>query len=73
MQQCYHEDCDDIGHVTPEMVEFLGQTADSLVEVATNMTNEKCQMKKTGKVKIFRSAFRRGHINSENTSYNYQC
>ena len=54
MQQCYHEDCDDISHVTQEMVEFLGQTADSLVEVATNMTNEKCQLKKTGEVKIFR-------------------
>ena len=52
MQQCYHEDCDDISHVTQEMVEFLGQTAGSLVEVATNMTNEKCQLKKTGEVKI---------------------
>ena len=50
MQQCYHENCDDISHVTSEMMTFLGQTADSLVEVATNMTNEKCQMKKTGKV-----------------------
>ena len=50
MQQCYHKDCDDISRVTPEMVKFLGQTADSLVEVATNLTNEKCHMKKTGKV-----------------------
>ncbi|XP_020612514.1 uncharacterized protein LOC110050879 isoform X2 [Orbicella faveolata] len=47
MQQCYHENCDDISHVTPVMVEFLGQTADGLVEVATNMTSEKCQTKKT--------------------------
>ncbi|XP_078366709.1 uncharacterized protein LOC144650824 isoform X1 [Oculina patagonica] len=47
MQQCYHQQCDDIRHVTPEMMTFLGRTADSLVEVATNMTNEKCQMKKT--------------------------
>ena len=50
MQHCYHEDCDDIRHLTPDMLEFLGQTVDSLVEVATNMTNEKCQMKKSGKV-----------------------
>ena len=50
MQQCYHEECDDISHVTPEMVTVLRQSADSLVEVATNMTNEECQMKKTGKV-----------------------
>jgi len=47
MQQCYHENCDDISRVTPVMVEFLGQTADGLVEVATNMTSEKCQTKKT--------------------------
>ena len=50
MQQCYYEACDDISQVTLQMVKFLGQTADSVVEVATNMTNEKCQMKKTGKV-----------------------
>jgi len=50
MQQCYHGDCDNISHVIPQMMEFLGQTADSLVEVVTNMTIEKCQMKKTGKV-----------------------
>ncbi|XP_078355557.1 uncharacterized protein LOC144640229, partial [Oculina patagonica] len=47
MQQCYHKDCDDINHVTPEMVTFMGRTTDSVVEVVTNMTNEKCQMKKT--------------------------
>ncbi|KAL9979313.1 hypothetical protein ACROYT_G016961 [Oculina patagonica] len=47
MQQCYHKDCDDINHVTPEMVTFMGRTTDSVVKVVTNMTNEKCQMKKT--------------------------
>ncbi|XP_078366708.1 uncharacterized protein LOC144650822 [Oculina patagonica] len=47
MQQCYHQQCDDISQVTPEMMTFLGRTADSLVEVAINMTNEQCQMKKT--------------------------
>ncbi|KAL9979309.1 hypothetical protein ACROYT_G016957 [Oculina patagonica] len=52
MQQCYHKDCDDINHVTPEMVTFMGRTTDSVVEVVTNMTNEKCQMKKTDKGEI---------------------
>ena len=42
MQQCYHEDCDDVSHVTSKRLEFLGQTAQSLVEVASNMTKEKC-------------------------------
>ena len=56
MQQCYHKDCDNINHVTPEMVTFMGRTTDSVVEVVTNMTNEKCQMKKTGKIlDVFRS------------------
>ncbi|KAJ7381127.1 hypothetical protein OS493_004725 [Desmophyllum pertusum] len=39
MKQCY------ISHVTPEMMTFLGRTTDSVVEVASNMTNEKCEMK----------------------------
>ena len=56
MQQCYHKDCDDISHVTPEMMTFMGRTTDSVVQVATNMTNEKCQMKKTGRIlNVFRS------------------
>jgi len=50
MQQCHHKHCDDISHVTSAMMTFLRQTADSLVEVATDMTNEKCDMKKTDKV-----------------------
>ena len=58
MRQCLHKDCDDINHVTSEMMTFLGQTADSLVEVATNMTNEKCQMKRSGKVISFSSSHR---------------
>ena len=62
MQQCYHENCDDISHVTSEMMTFLGQTAESLVEVATNMTNEKCQMKKTGKVMWSFSLSRRPYL-----------
>ncbi|KAJ7381121.1 hypothetical protein OS493_004719 [Desmophyllum pertusum] len=45
MKQCYHRECDDISHVTPEMMTFLGRTTDSVVEVASNMTNEKCEVK----------------------------
>ncbi|KAJ7381125.1 hypothetical protein OS493_004723 [Desmophyllum pertusum] len=45
MKQCYHRECDDISHVTPEMMTFLGRTTDSVVEVVSNMTNEKCEMK----------------------------
>ncbi|KAJ7381129.1 Bone morphogenetic protein 1 [Desmophyllum pertusum] len=41
----YHRDCDDISHVTPEMMTFLGRITDSVVEVASNMTNEKCEVK----------------------------
>ena len=42
MQQCYHEDCDDMSHVTSKRLEFLLKTAQSLVEVASSTTNEKC-------------------------------
>ena len=52
MQQCYHRECDDISHVTPEMMTFLGRTTDSVVEVASNMTNDKCEMKQAGRVNI---------------------
>ena len=48
MRECYHESCDDISHVTSDMITFLARTTDSVVKVATNMTNEKCQMKKVG-------------------------
>ena len=50
MRQCYHQSCDDINHVTSDMITFLARTTDSIVKVATNMTNEKCQMKKVGMV-----------------------
>ena len=52
MVQCYHKDCDDMSQVTQEMVMFLGRTSASMVELATSMTNEACQMKKTGRVNI---------------------
>ena len=50
MRQCYHQSCDDINHVTSDMITFLARTTDSIVKVAINMTNEKCQMKKVGMV-----------------------
>jgi len=50
MAQCYHKGCDDMSQVTPEMVMFLGRTSANMAELATSLTNETCQMKKTGKV-----------------------
>ena len=52
MRQCYHQSCDNICHVTWDMITFLARTTDSIVKVATNMTNEKCQMKKIGMVTV---------------------
>ena len=48
MQKCYHQRCDDTSRVTPEMLTFLSRTTDSLVEVASEMVNERCQMKEKG-------------------------
>ena len=50
MKQCYHRSCDDINHVTADMMTFLARTTESLVKVASKMTNETCEMKETGKV-----------------------
>ena len=41
-----------MSQVTQEMVMFLGRTSASMVELATSMTNEACQKKKTGRVNI---------------------
>jgi len=59
MVQCYHKDCDDMSHVTPKRLEFLGQIADSVVEVASSMTNEKCH----GKIITIFSLGRRSQVN----------
>ena len=50
MKQCYHQSCDDINRVTPDMIAFLARTTESLVAVASNMTNEKCETKQAGMV-----------------------
>ena len=50
MKQCYHQSCDDINHVTPDMIAFLARTTESLVAVASKMTNEKCETKQAGMV-----------------------
>ncbi|XP_032223164.1 uncharacterized protein LOC5521891 isoform X2 [Nematostella vectensis] len=46
MTVCYHELCDDISHVTPEMITSLGKTADALVGAATLLTERMCEAKK---------------------------
>lgn len=54
MKQCYHQSCDDINHVTPDMMTFLARTTESLVAaVASNITNDKCEMKQAGRVFYF--------------------
>ena len=53
MKQCYHQSCDDVNHVTPDMMTFLARTTESIVKVASEMTDEKCEMKKTGTVIFF--------------------
>lgn len=46
MKKCYHNACDDMSHVTPEMMMFLARTTNSVAKLVSNMTNEKCEMKK---------------------------
>ena len=48
MEQCYHQSCDDFSHVTPDMITFLEKTTDSIAKAVSRMTNETCEMKKTG-------------------------
>ena len=52
MIQCYHKDCDDMSQVTPEMLTYLERTSANMAELAISLTNETCQMKKTGRVDI---------------------
>ncbi|XP_022789200.1 uncharacterized protein LOC111328920 isoform X2 [Stylophora pistillata] len=46
MTKCYHNNCDNTNHVTPEMMMFLARTTDSVAKLVSNMTNEKCEMKR---------------------------
>ena len=55
MKQCYRQSCDDINHVTPDMITFLARTTESVVAVASNMTKEKCETKQAGKCLTSRS------------------
>ncbi|KAK3751787.1 hypothetical protein QZH41_013256, partial [Actinostola sp. cb2023] len=42
MKTCYHEMCDDMDHVTPDMITFIGKTADALVGAVQAMTGRDC-------------------------------
>ena len=48
MKQCYHQSCDDISQVTPDMIAFLARTTESILNVASNLTNQKCEIKQAG-------------------------
>ncbi|KAK3727499.1 hypothetical protein QZH41_018365 [Actinostola sp. cb2023] len=42
MKTCLHKMCDDMDHVTPDMITFMGKTADALVGAAHKMTGRDC-------------------------------
>ncbi|KAK3727500.1 hypothetical protein QZH41_018366, partial [Actinostola sp. cb2023] len=44
MKTCYHEMCDDMDHVTPDMITFMGKTADALVGAVHKMTERDCSV-----------------------------
>ena len=48
MKQCYHQSCDDISQVTPDMIAFLARTTESILNVASNLTSQKCEIKQAG-------------------------
>jgi hypothetical protein len=46
MIDCYHEECDNMDRVTPEMITFMGKTADASVGAAQSLTERVCPEKK---------------------------
>ena len=42
MVSCYHENCDSVDRVTPEMLLFLQKTTDSILAVANDVTKLSC-------------------------------
>ncbi|XP_073232071.1 uncharacterized protein [Porites lutea] len=69
MKQCYHQSCDDINHVTPDMITFLARTTESLVGVASNITNEKCEMKQADCIQEADIVAYKGEIQEIKTPY----
>jgi hypothetical protein len=42
MRNCYHQQCDNMDRVTPEMITFMGKTAGALVRAAQSLTERAC-------------------------------
>ncbi|XP_031548651.1 dorsal-ventral patterning tolloid-like protein 1 [Actinia tenebrosa] len=42
MKTCYHQQCDNMDRVKPEMITFMGRTADALVAAAQSLTEQVC-------------------------------
>ena len=42
MASCYHEDCDSLARVTPEMLQFLQKTSDVILAVTNDVTKLSC-------------------------------
>jgi len=42
MAKCYHENCDSVAKVTPEMLQFLQKTSDVILAVTNDVTMVSC-------------------------------
>ena len=50
MVSCYHANCDSIARVTPEMLQFLQKTSDTILATTNNVTKLSCPEKRGGVV-----------------------
>ena len=50
MVSCYHANCDNIDRVTPEMLQFLQKTSDTILATTNDVTKLSCPEKREGLV-----------------------
>ena len=50
MVSCYHANCDSITRVTPEMLQFLQKTSDTILATTNDVTKLSCPEKRGGVV-----------------------
>ena len=50
MVSCYHANCDSIARVTPEMLQFLQKTSDTILATTNDVTKLSCPEKRGGVV-----------------------
>ena len=46
MISCYHANCDNIARVTPEMLQFLQKTSDTILATTNDVTKVSCPGKR---------------------------